>query len=95
MSNNRSSNPLWKKFVIVVSLNSENSRKVAKFANYLDVSRTALTTIKKHKDQIITYIFFSDYTQKNNTAIGNHKHRTLLSIAKLWQLKCNLRNAFL
>jgi len=71
-------------FVIVVSLNSKNSTKVARFANDFDVSRTALTTIKKHKDQIISYHFVSDYTQKHNTAIGNHNHRTLLSIAKLW-----------
>jgi len=57
LSNNRSRNQKWKKFAVVVSFNSENSTKVGKFANDSDVSRMALTTIKKHNNQIISYFF--------------------------------------
>jgi len=47
----KSNIPLWKKYDIVVSFNSENGTKVAKIARDFNIPTTTLTTVLKNKDK--------------------------------------------
>jgi len=83
LSNKRSSNPLWKEYDIIVSLNSENRTKVPKLAKYFDIPTTTLTTDSKNKDKIISHFFLSEHTRKHDTVSSNPNQRTLLTLARL------------
>jgi len=56
LSNRKSSILLWKKYDIVVSLNTENGTKVAKLTKDFDIP-SMLTTVSKNKDEVISHFF--------------------------------------
>jgi len=57
LSNRKSSSLLWKKYDIVVSLNTENKTKVAKLTKDFDIPKTTMTTVLKNKDKMISHFF--------------------------------------
>ena len=59
LSNKRSGISFWKKYDIVVSLNSENGTKVPQVSRDFDIPRRTLTTVPKNKVKIISHLFLS------------------------------------
>jgi len=55
MSNTGSSLPVWKKYDVVVSFNSENGKKIVKLAIGFDIPTTTLTKIKKKDKTVFDY----------------------------------------
>jgi len=53
LSNKSGSIPLWKKYDIIVSFNSENGIKVIKLARDFDIPTMKFTTALKNKDKIL------------------------------------------
>jgi len=56
LSNKRNTTLLWKKYDIIVSLNSENGAKVAKVAKDFYILIMTLTAVLKNKDKIISHL---------------------------------------
>jgi len=56
LSNKRNTTLLWKKYDIIVSLNSENGAKVAKVVKDFYILIMTLTAVLKNKDKIISHL---------------------------------------
>jgi len=71
LSNKRSSILLWKKYDIVVSLNSKNGTKVAKLPRDFDVPRKTLAKVLKNKDKIISHCYNFSLTKITKEFLTN------------------------
>lgn len=80
LSNNTSSIPLWKRYDIAVSLNSENDTDMAILVKDFDTPATTLITVSQNKDILPSHFFFSEHTPNHHIVSGNPNQRILQTL---------------